>query len=51
MQDVIDKITPYRKYKLPKGLPILQENLNKDSIFLKKIEKECDILSKIGKIK
>jgi hypothetical protein len=51
MQDVIDKITPYRKYKLPKGLPILQENLNKDSIFLKKIEKECDILLKIGKIK
>ena len=51
MQEVVDEIVPYRKYKLPKGLPILQESLNKDSIFLKKIEKECDILSKIGKIK
>jgi hypothetical protein len=40
MQNVVDKIVPYKKYELPKGLRIVNENLIEDSIFLKKIEGE-----------
>jgi hypothetical protein len=42
MQNVVNRIAPYRKYKLPKGLPIPKENLIEDSIFLKKIEKDLN---------
>jgi hypothetical protein len=44
MQNKVNKYLPYRKYELPEGLPILQKNLRQDSIFLKKIEKECSTL-------
>jgi hypothetical protein len=47
MQLLVNKYLPYAKYKLPKGLPILQENLNNDSVFLKKIEKDYYVLPKV----
>ena len=46
MQNNINKYFPYRRYELPKGLPIPQENLKQDSIFLKKIEKDYDDFKK-----
>jgi len=51
MQDVVNKYLPYKRYKLPKGLPISQDNLNKDSAFLKEIEKECNVLPRSSKTK
>jgi len=43
MQKVVNKYLPYAKYKLPKRLPLMQNNLNSDSVFLKKIEKDYNI--------
>ena len=51
MQNVVNKYLPYSKYKLPKGLPILQDNLYRDSIFLKKMESDYNILLKSKKTK
>lgn len=39
MQNIVNKYLPYKKYKLPEGLPISKDRLSEDLVFLKTLEK------------